>query len=331
MAIIISSDIKVEPTLNPIDLDYNVDIDLNKKLLNKMDNFPGVIAGDNNSISLVFKAPFEYQGVDLYGTNCFVSYDTTWTDENGIPSSGQVDLTNTCIEKEDGLYYTWVLDIKQTGNPGMCNFNIHFIMNLEEDPYINNTNIFIQENEDSSINFGSLSVIEANLKYWSVSTIGSAFEILNSGLPLDSDYNLVIPDNLGQQLEEANQILEECQELLEEINNNPGGGGNIDLTDYVKNTDYATSNKGGVVKSNSGGGVIVDEGGLLYIYPSSKDEIKTRVQRFKPIVPDTLNYAVKEGITNNTEILTDAEKAAAQAWLGISDLVGDIETLLGGI
>lgn len=230
MAIIISSDIKVEPTLNPIDLDYNVDIDLNKKLLNKMDNFPGVIAGDNNSISLVFKAPFEYQGVDLYGTNCFVSYDTTWTDENGIPSSGQVDLTNTCIEKEDGLYYTWVLDIKQTGNPGMCNFNIHFIMNLEEDPYINNTNIFIQENEDSSINFGSLSVIEANLKYWSVSTIGSAFEILNSGLPLDSDYNLVIPDNLGQQLEEANQILEECQELLEEINNNPGGS--VDLSNY---------------------------------------------------------------------------------------------------
>lgn len=44
-----------------------------------------------------------------------------------------------------------------------------------------------------------------------------------------------------------------------------------------------------------------------------------------------LDYAVKTSITTNTYTLTNEEKASACEWLGVNDLVGDIETLLGGI
>ena len=101
----------------------------------------------------------------------------------------------------------------------------------------------------------------------------------------------------------------------------------VDLTDYVKKTDYATSSTGGVVKSNSDGGFIVD-GGLGYIASATISEIISKVNRFKPIVPETLDLAVKVGLTANTETLTDEEKAAAQSWLGVDALVGDIETAL---
>lgn len=242
MAIITSGDIKTEVTLPQVELEYNIEIDLENKTLNKMSNFPTVVVGDNNSVSLVFKAPLEYEGVDLYGTNCVVSYSTTWTDENKNSSSGQIDLTNTCIEKDEYLLYTWVLDIKQTHKIGSCNFNIFFLMNLEEDPYINNTNVFIQENEDNSINYGSLSVIEANLKYWSVSCIGNNFTINNTNSNLNSDYNLVLPDNLTEQLEEANTILKESKKLLEEIKNGVGADlSNYYTKDEIDNPDAVRS------------------------------------------------------------------------------------------
>lgn len=89
----------------------------------------------------------------------------------------------------------------------------------------------------------------------------------------------------------------------------------VDLTNYVKFTDYATKEKAGVSKIN-GFGLIINGNGVLEIYQASKFDIDKKENLYNPITPYRLNYAVKVGITNNTETLTEEEKASACEWLG---------------
>lgn len=98
-------------------------------------------------------------------------------------------------------------------------------------------------------------------------------------------------------------------------------GGNVDLTDYVKKTDYAHPDKtdAGVVAVNRIYGIsTINSQGLLCISPASESEIKTKNSAYKPIAPNNLDYAIKVGLTTNTQTLTDAEKAAACEWLGVN-------------
>ena len=117
--------------------------------------------------------------------------------------------------------------------------------------------------------------------------------------------------------------------LSEETIKSLSGGGSANLTDYVKKTDYAHNNNAGVIRTHAYFGFNTNQSnGNLEIVCATNDEIKSKSQPHKPLVPNTLDYAVKVGLTTNTETLTDEEKAAAQSWLGITDLVGDIETAL---
>ncbi len=91
-----------------------------------------------------------------------------------------------------------------------------------------------------------------------------------------------------------------------------------DLSAYVKNTDYATSNKGGVVKIQSGKGVNIQDNGVLYIAQSSDADIAARESQFYPITPRKLNLAVKSALSDNNRIsdMTDTEKANAREVIG---------------
>lgn len=62
---------------------------------------------------------------------------------------------------------------------------------------------------------------------------------------------------------------------------------------YVKNTDYATWNKGGVVIAPTSYGTEVNNKGQLRIVAATDNEIKDRSHKYKPIVPSNLEYAVK--------------------------------------
>ena len=95
----------------------------------------------------------------------------------------------------------------------------------------------------------------------------------------------------------------------------------VDLTDYVKNTDYASSTKAGVVKVISGYGIGMGSQEQLHTVKASDSDIKTKTNTYKAIVPSNLDYAVKTGITSNANTLTDAEKTTAQTWLGLDDVV----------
>ena len=104
----------------------------------------------------------------------------------------------------------------------------------------------------------------------------------------------------------------------------------IDLTDYVKKTDYAVDNgNAGIVKTAGVSyGIQTGANGLIFVKAASRYEIEQKTALYKPITPDNLDYAVKVGMTTNTIVLTAEEKAAAQAWLGVTDLVGDISSAL---
>lgn len=69
---------------------------------------------------------------------------------------------------------------------------------------------------------------------------------------------------------------------------------NVDLADYVKNTDYATGQKAGVGLSSSMFGVFRSTTNNYWqIKPASNSEIDNKTDEYKPIVPKTLDYAVK--------------------------------------
>ena len=63
--------------------------------------------------------------------------------------------------------------------------------------------------------------------------------------------------------------------------------------------------------------------GNLIVSGASKSVIDGKNTSTKPICPNTLDYAVKVGLTTNAEILTDEEKAVALEWLGVKAYVDD--------
>ena len=101
-------------------------------------------------------------------------------------------------------------------------------------------------------------------------------------------------------------------------------------SDYVKNTDYATANKGGVVRINGSYGISHYYDGIFGITTPTEEEINNR-HKYRPITAQFLDYAIKLGLTTNTLELTEEEKTQALNWLGVNDLVGDINTALEGI
>lgn len=93
----------------------------------------------------------------------------------------------------------------------------------------------------------------------------------------------------------------------------------VDLTEYVKNTDYANNNNFGVVKTDSNYG-IQTENGVLYINRASAAQIKTRHQ-WAPITPNNLDFALKTGMCDGVgEAWTEDEKLKAQERIGVSKI-----------
>ncbi len=110
----------------------------------------------------------------------------------------------------------------------------------------------------------------------------------------------------------------------------------VDLTDYVKNTQYA-DNQGnaGILRLKANYGITSGRynasspatGDTICITTSSNGEIKARMDRFKPITPSNIDYAVKCALTDSKITWSNEEVQKAQNLLGISE----IETALDSI
>lgn len=97
---------------------------------------------------------------------------------------------------------------------------------------------------------------------------------------------------------------------------------NVDHSEYVKFTDYASLNKAGVVKGAGDiYGISIDGNGMLSLAMASQSEVKQKLAS-KALLLHQIDLATKEGVTNNNIELTDEEKASACAWLGA---VGDTD------
>lgn len=96
----------------------------------------------------------------------------------------------------------------------------------------------------------------------------------------------------------------------------------VDLTNYVQFSNYASSSTAGVVKTSATYGTTMVSGGtIVSVAPATTQDIDDKSSYRKPIVPSTLDYAVKVGVTTNTNTLTESEKTNACSWLGTGKMV----------
>ncbi len=103
----------------------------------------------------------------------------------------------------------------------------------------------------------------------------------------------------------------------------------VDLDEYVKKTDYASSTNPGVVRvAYTQQGLYTHSDGWIAVWGANKDLINAKNSRHNPITTDMVDYAVKVGVTTNTEPLTQEEKKAACGWLGTGVITGNADSTL---
>lgn len=112
-----------------------------------------------------------------------------------------------------------------------------------------------------------------------------------------SSYHPIVPSNLNYAVKSAlageNNINDMTDDEKTKARSVIDAISNVDLNDYVKNTNYASQTKGGVVKVHSGYGFNIGELGTLTINKADKTMIDARINEYNPIVPSNLEYAVR--------------------------------------
>lgn len=115
-------------------------------------------------------------------------------------------------------------------------------------------------------------------------------------------------------------------------------GVKVNLDEYVKNTDYATEKKGGVVMVDIRYGTRLVNG-ILDICAANKNVIDSRTTMENPlygagsnsrhtITPANIDYAVKKVLIDKKVELTEEEQAAAQEWLGLGSIGEALDTII---
>lgn len=93
-----------------------------------------------------------------------------------------------------------------------------------------------------------------------------------------------------------------------------------EIGNCVQKTDVATlGGEAGLIKLINDYSYGLDiKSGCLVVRGAKEALIEGKKNSYAPIVPSTLDYAVKLGMTTNAIPLTDTEKASAQNWLGVN-------------
>ena len=90
----------------------------------------------------------------------------------------------------------------------------------------------------------------------------------------------------------------------------------VDLDDYVKKDDYATSSVGGVVKVNEGFGIGARADGTLYPVMAQTTDIDAKTNSVKNIPPNLIDYAVMKALSDSKLEWTAEQKQLARVLLG---------------
>jgi hypothetical protein len=99
---------------------------------------------------------------------------------------------------------------------------------------------------------------------------------------------------------------------------------------FVRKTDFATTETPGVVRLASSSGLKILEGSStttpsLAINPASLSSISNRANGVAPIVPNTVDYAVRAALTDPKNVTwTPEQKAAVRELLGITEIIAGL-------
>lgn len=91
--------------------------------------------------------------------------------------------------------------------------------------------------------------------------------------------------------------------------------------EYVKNTDYASSKEGGIIKIDSSFGTQITSAGYMHAYTENLTKYTQRNGNFvigKGTLENIKDDYVKRAVTENMIELSDDEKASAKQWLGFA-------------
>lgn len=100
----------------------------------------------------------------------------------------------------------------------------------------------------------------------------------------------------------------------------------VNLNNFIKNTDYATSTTAGIIKTQTVAGLETDANGVCRTSRATEKEIDARLNQYKPIVPFTVEYAVKSVTYDKEEIdgkIGDIDSA-------LDTIISLQEALIGG-
>ena len=92
------------------------------------------------------------------------------------------------------------------------------------------------------------------------------------------------------------------------------------VTNKIANIPVASQNDLGVSKINPNYGVAITSG-VLYINKAVDNELVTKANNYKPVVPSNLDVAVREGLGNNGLTWTDGYKYTARDTIGATQVI----------
>lgn len=124
-----------------------------------------------------------------------------------------------------------------------------------------------------------------------------------------NETNPIVPSNLNAAVKSAISGNNRINDMTDEEKANArgviGAINKDDLTEYVKNTDYATSTTTGVVKVNSSYGIGYASDNSLRLFSASPTEISNKSANNRVITPANLDYAVRSVYPITQTSITD--------------------------
>lgn len=283
-----------------------------------------IIQHDHNSEIFTFALPRVIESHDMAKCDSIQVHYINIDSQTKEQSAGIYEVKdmlysgNETPHETENIQFQWLISHNATRYVGSLNFLIRFVCYGEDGnpEYVWNTAIYSGISVSSGIDNGEV-------------VFDDYADILNQWRRETEAFRLVSLEQTETSTESEGvnvwtaTFADGTTRTFEVRNGSKGEKGDgvqsDDLADYVKKTDYANANTGGVIKwSGTGSGLNMDNG-VLSIYPATAGEnghIIKKTDTKRPITPATLEYAVKVGVTTNTITLTAEEKQAAQNWLG---------------
>ena len=164
-------------------------------------------------------------------------------------------------------------------------------VNTEElDNYVQNTD-YASEADAGVIKIGDGFVIIDGVLYVNQATAEDILARTNI-------YKPIVPANLNAAVKAALSDTNRISDMTDEEKANArgviGALGDTDLSSYVKNTDYASTSKAGVIRIGAGFKIV--NGTTIYPLMATNADIDARTNEYEPIVPKNLDYAVRSVI-----------------------------------